>query len=71
MRIVNSNPNERHVVKGSPLAGRVEICLSGQFRTICDDFWTKQEASLLCKELGFSEFGKCSQAGLIEIIIDT
>jgi len=58
VQLVNSNPDQRHVVKGSPLAGRVEMCLRENFRTICDDFWSKQEASLLCKELGFSEFGK-------------
>lgn len=57
VRLVNPNPNIRQVVKSALLAGRVETCNNGEFRTICDDFWTNPEASLLCKELGFSEFG--------------
>ena len=57
VRLVNPNPDMRNVVKDGLLAGKVEMCLNGRFRTICDDSWTNHEASLLCKDLGFSEFG--------------
>ncbi len=53
---MNSNPGVRRTAEGL-LAGRVELCLNEVFRTVCDDFWTQQEASLLCQELGYSPYG--------------
>lgn len=38
--------------------GRIEICLSESWGTICDDFWENQDASVACRQLGFSEYGK-------------
>lgn len=38
--------------------GRVEICTGGRYGTICDSFWGNEEASVLCKQLGYSPYGK-------------
>ena len=58
VRLVNPRSDLRKEVNERLLSGRVEICVNGTFRSICDKSWTDQEAALLCKELGFSQWGK-------------
>lgn len=58
VKLVNSEPALREVVKDTLVAGTVHMCLGGTFRTICNEYWTNQEASVLCQELGFSKYGK-------------
>ena len=37
--------------------GRVEVCLSSTWGSICDDYWTREEASTVCRQLGFQPNG--------------
>ncbi len=51
--------SDSHLYRGSdPVSGRVEICIGGWYGTICDDSWSYKEASVVCRQLGYSPNGR-------------
>ena len=49
VRLVGGNiPNE----------GRVEICINNVWGTVCDDGWSSTDATVVCRQLGYSSQGQ-------------
>lgn len=39
-------------------SGRVEVCIDSTWSSVCDIHWDDDDASIVCKQLGYSKFGK-------------
>lgn len=50
MRIVNNFGSEE-------FGGRVEVCVNGQWGSICDDGWGLNEAHVVCSQFGYTDYG--------------
>ena len=56
--IVCTNGDIRLVGGTSNLEGRVEICDSNAWGTVCDDSWGTIDANVACRQLGFGRSGQ-------------
>ena len=45
--------------------GRIEVCNGTVYEAVCADGWDYTDASVVCRELGFSPYGICARSILI------
>lgn len=50
------------------LEGRVEICLSNAWNTICHDEWSIADARVVCRQLGYSVLGNALLYGYVLLL---
>ena len=55
---LGSNGDIRLVGGTTAYEGRVEICWNRIWGTVCDDFWSRFDAIVACRQLGFPTTGK-------------
>ena len=70
-----TNGTIRLVGGQSSYEGRVEICISGVWGTVCDDSWNSSDARVVCRQIGLpytgnSVFCMIVRAGGCLVVID-
>ena len=59
----------RLVGGGAPFQGRVEYCRGNTWGTVCDDDWSDADASVVCKQLGYTSQSKTFPLYVLLMII--
>ena len=55
---------EIRLIGGSqPYEGRVEVCRNNVWGTVCDDSWGALDATVVCRQAGYSSFDAVARVG--------
>ena len=55
---MNCDSGSLRLIGGTSVAeGRVEVCDESRWLTVCDDNWDDTDATVVCRQLGYSTNG--------------
>ena len=57
------------LIGGTMLQGRLEMCYSGVWGTVCDDQWGVADAAVVCRHLGYSSSGQHKRNQIINHVL--
>ena len=60
----------RLVGSDDSLKGRVEVCYDGVWGTVCSHSWSRMDAAVVCRQLGYSSTGNILLQALCRGIIN-